>query len=77
MFTAIYKRTSICDFLFASLDGKILQKRFTNAKKFALKGANSSHCREAIFFIWKQTPFVRGGGGGGGAEIKMAGLISL
>ena len=69
--TVIYKRTSICDFLFASLDGKILQKRFINAKKIAPKGANSFHCREANSFIWKLTPFVRE------AEIEMAGLISL
>ena len=72
MFTAIYKRTSICDFLFASLDGKLLQKRFINAKKIALKRANFFHRRKANSFIWKLLPFVRE------AEIiKMAGLISL
>ena len=40
-------------------------------KMFALKGANSFHCREANSLIWKLTPFVRE------AENKMAGLISL
>ena len=66
VFTAIYKRPA-----FVTLDGKILQKRFINSKKIALKGANSFHCREANSFILKLTPFVRE------AEIKMAGLISL
>ena len=53
------KRTSIYDFLFAALSGKILQNRFIYAKKFVLKGANSFHCREAYSFIRKLTPFVR------------------
>ena len=48
-FTAIYKRTSIYDFLFAALGGKILKNRFIYAKNFVLKGANSFHCREAYY----------------------------
>ena len=69
-FTAINKRNSIYDFLFAALGGKILQNRFIYAKNFVLKGANSFHCREAYSFIRKLTPFVRE------AKIKMAGLIT-
>ena len=64
------KETSIYDFLFACLGGKILQNRFINAKKFVLKGANSFPLQESKFFHLELTPFVRE------AEIKMAGLIS-